>query len=106
MLVAKVNGEFEVEPVDAAFAAGAEGRAVEVVAVVFQVFEAEEFDVGFAQGFGGVEQPVVFDEFGGGELVGRARGEGGVQAAQGGEEVVFECLVARVLQVVAGGGGL
>ena len=55
MLVAKVDGKLQVKPVDAAFAAGAEGRAVEVVGVVLEVFEAEQFDVGFAQGVGGVQ---------------------------------------------------
>ena len=95
VLVAEADGQFEVKPVDAAAGAAADGWAVEVVLPVFEVFQAEQFDVGVMQGVGGVEQPVVFDEFGGRELVGGAVGKGGVQIAQGVEQPGFEGGVAR-----------
>ena len=49
---------------------------------------------------------MVFEELVRGELVGRARRKVGMQAAQGVEQAGFEGFVARVLQVVAVGGGL
>ena len=105
VLVAKADGQLQVEPVDAAGGAAFDGRAVEVVGV-FDVFQAEQFDVRCVQGVGGVQQPLVFDEFERVELVGGAVGECRVQRAYGVGEAGFKRFVARALQVVAIGGGL
>ena len=58
------------------------------------------------QGVGGVQQPLVFDEFARVKLVGGAVGECRVQRAYGVGKAGFKRLIARVLQVVAVGGGL